>query len=304
MDIAVTERKKKILVIDDAFNTLSILENFLLKNDYEVFTAIDGESGFDMARSCMPDLILLDVMMPGDDGYVTCRNIRSCKEIADVPIIFITAMNQQDDILKAFEAGGNDYVVKPFFFHEVLHRIRVHVENKLLREQLYEMSMKDLLTELWNRRYFIDNAIVEFERSIRHKRNMSFVICDIDNFKKINDSYGHCAGDNVLKRIAETMQDSVRPSDCVGRWGGEEFVVLFPETDKLTAAEVADRMRHELSELRISCESGDIQVTLSFGVSDLKDLDYSGNDFDSIYTIADKRLYAAKKAGKNRVICQ
>ena len=304
MNIAVTERKKKILVVDDASNTLAILENFLIKNNYEVFTAVDGISGFEIARSSLPDLILLDVMMPGEVGYDTCRRIRACKEIADVPVIFITAMNQQHDVIKAFEAGGNDYVVKPFFFQEILHRIRVHMDNKLLREQLYEMSMKDMLTGLWNRRYFIDNAFVEFERSLRYKRNMSFVICDIDDFKLINDSYGHCVGDKVLKKIAGVLLDSVRPSDCVGRWGGEEFVVLLPETDKLIASEVADRVRLALSELCVSCEEGDIRVTLSFGVSDLSNLDPNGSALDSIYTIADKCLYAAKKAGKNRVVCQ
>lgn len=297
-----SDRKRKILVVDDMTNNVRILENFLLKNGYEVFTAMDGAAGLDVARSVLPDLILLDVMMPEMDGYEACRHIRECEELADIPVIFITAKQQQDDILNAFEAGGNDYVAKPFFFQEVLHRIRVHVENKMLREQLYNLSMKDALTGLWNRRYFIDTANKEFERSIRYKRDLSFVICDIDNFKIINDTYGHCVGDNVLKAISRTLQEAVRHSDCVGRWGGEEFVILFTETDKFVTSDFIDRIRCTLSEIKVDTESEPVSVTLSFGVSGLSDLDSRKFDFNKLYSVADKRLYAAKKAGKNRVV--
>ena len=295
-------RKRKILVIDDMANNLKILENILLKNNYAVFTALDGSSGIEIAKEIKPDLILLDIMMPDIDGYDTCRHIRDEEELRDVPVIFITAKNQQEDVLRAFEVGGNDYVVKPFFFQEVLHRIRVHVENKLLREQLYDMSMKDPLTGLWNRRYFTDQANIEIERSLRYNRKLSFVICDIDDFKKVNDKYGHSVGDMVLKKIAEGLINSVRHSDCVGRWGGEEFVILFPEVTKETTFGFLKRIKNTLSGIATTCAKGEISVSLSFGISGLCDLSEGDDEFDMLYKIADDRLYTAKRSGKNCII--
>ncbi len=300
----ISNRKRKILVIDDMSNNLKILENFLLKNEYEVFTAMDGLSGIKIAKEIIPDLILLDIMMPDIDGYETCRHIRDEEKLRDVPVIFITAKNQQEDVLRAFEVGGDDYVVKPFFFQEVLHRIRVHVENKLLREQLFALSMKDPLTGLWNRRYFIDMAKNEMERSLRYNRELSFVICDIDDFKKVNDQYGHSAGDRVLKKIADGLMHSVRHSDCVGRWGGEEFVILFPETDKETALSILERIKDRLCSIVTTCDKAEIWVSLSFGISGLDDLLDGNNEFDVLYKRADERLYVAKNNGKNRIVCE
>ncbi len=302
MEINNNERKRKILVVDDMPNNLRILENFLLKNNYDVYCADNGTGALEIARKINPDLILLDIMMPDMDGYDTCLKIRESNQLADVPVIFLTAKSQQNDILRAFEVGGNDYVVKPFFFQEVLHRIRVQVENKLLREQLYNLSMKDALTGLWNRRYFMENAKGEFSRALRYERKLSIAIGDIDDFKKINDSYGHCVGDSMLIKVAGIMLNVVRNADCVCRWGGEEFIFLFPETSKAEAAVVVERIRQTIAEDKLRNNDSDISVTMSFGLAGIADAGDADASFDTLYKLADSRLYMAKKSGKNRVI--
>ncbi len=294
--------KNKILVIDDMPNNVKILSNLLSKKGYEVYSAENGSLGLEEARRVKPDLILLDIMMPVMDGFTTCREIRSDKLLEAIPVIFITAKNQQEDVVQAFESGGSDYIAKPFFFQEVLHRCRVHIENKLLREQLYELSMKDALTDLWNRRYFTQNAEHEFERAMRYNRDLSFVIADIDDFKLVNDKYGHYVGDIVLKKVGKELERLVRQTDIVGRWGGEEFVILFPETAKQTASDFLERIREKLNSIVFSSEHRDLSVTLSYGVADMTDLLDKQKEFEILYTTADDRLYVAKKNGKNRVV--
>ncbi len=302
MQINNNERKRKILVVDDMPNNLRILENFLLKNDYDVYCVDNGAGALEIARKVNPDLILLDVMMPDMDGYDTCLKIRESSQLSDIPVIFLTAKSQQNDILHAFEVGGNDYVVKPFFFQEVLHRIRVQVENKLLREQLYNLSMKDALTGLWNRRYFMEAAKSEFIRAQRYKRDLCVAIGDIDDFKKINDNYGHCTGDSIITMVSDIMMSELRSCDCVCRWGGEEFAFLLPETDKSDSAVVIERIRQKISEKTLENAGFEIGVTMSFGLSGIYETGDSEVSFDILYRIADKRMYSAKTTGKNRVV--
>ena len=298
----ILDKKRTVLIVDDVPNNIVILKNFLIKNGYNVLTATNGVEGIEVAKKEKPDLILLDIMMPVMDGYEACKEIRNDSEIANIPIIFITAKSQQDDILKAFEVGGNDYIIKPFFFQEVLLRINVHVENKLLREQLFEMSMTDPLTSLWNRRYFIEKSNLEFKRSLRYGRDLSFVILDIDNFKNVNDKYGHGVGDEVIKSIADNLREKIRGSDFLCRWGGEEFVILLAETKKSMAALLVERIRCELNFLSVKTDKGEIEVTISYGISGMCDLNNDDMSFDRIYELADKRLYEAKNSGKDKVV--
>ena len=296
------KRKHRVLVVDDMENNRRILQSFLIKNNYEVEIACDGQECLNVAREFNPDLIILDVMMPVMNGYDACRKIRDDEEMSDIPVVFITAKHQQHDIIKGFTVGGNDYIVKPFFFQEVLLRIKVHIENKLFKEKLLELSMNDPLTSVMNRRCFIEKAGQEIERNKRYGGMLGFVIFDIDDFKKINDSYGHDAGDDVLVGLSERVVKNIRKTDFFCRWGGEEFVVLFVESAPECTYDLCEKLRHLISDKSYPTRSGELKVTVSFGMSSSTEVTTEDWSVETLCTIADKRLYIAKNTGKDRVV--
>ena len=220
-------KRAVILVVDDTETNVDILVE-LLNDLYEVIVAIDGESALEIAHEEDVDLILLDIMMPGMDGYEVCRRLKENERMRDIPVIFITANTSEESIEKAYDLGGNDYVTKPFKPKELLARVNRELEmQKLIRdlkaskEELKILAATDPLTKLYNRRYFSKISEDIFNIAKRKKSHLSLIMIDIDKFKKINDTYGHQTGDEVIMALAKIMIEQIRDSDIVCRFGGE-----------------------------------------------------------------------------------
>ncbi|MHC4698297.1 MAG: response regulator [Planctomycetota bacterium] len=302
----------RILVVDDIPADRLVLARPLEKAGYEVLTADDGFKAVEAATRQKPDLILLDMMMPGQNGLEVCTILKSREDTAAVPVIFVTGVSDMDQILQAFAAGGCDYVTKPFSSEELLARVSAHVglrqqgrklENlsRQLAEanvELAKLSRVDPLTNLLNRRTWEEIMEQEHERFQRHGSPYSIVMIDVDRFKAFNDSYGHQAGDECLQRIAETIASVCRCIDSVGRYGGEEFVILASQTQAEQAVKLAERARKAVWMLGIphpsKLSAGRITISLGVaaGASDL---------WEDALKEADDALYVAKRAGRNMV---
>lgn len=307
-----------ILIVDDTPNNLSVLRQILTEQGHRVRPALSGEIALKTIQADLPDLILLDILMPGMDGYEVCGRIKKDEQTRDIPIIFISALNELEDKMRAFSEGGVDYISKPFHTEEVLARVNTHLtlrtqqkaltkqnaelkdKNTLIHEQaekLKTLAAKDFLTGLSNRRDFFEKAQLEEKRFKRTKRPFAFIMLDLDHFKNINDTYGHDCGDTVLIGVARWLENTLRDQDQVARWGGEEFICLLPETDLTGAENVADKIRKVLAEARHRCSNVEIQVTITLGVCV-----YQGDaSLEECINRADQALYQGKKQGRNQV---
>ena len=289
---------RTILAVDDTVENLDILTELL--EDYDVIDAISGEEALEILKEEKVDLVLLDVMMPDMDGFEVCRRIRENPETKDIPIIFITAMTDEESIVKAYDMGGNDYVTKPFKKKELLAKIRREFKLQELQRELKLMALTDPLTKLYNRRYFMDISKHIVHGAVREKQPLSILLMDIDHFKRINDTYGHDVGDKVLISFANALTGLSRRSDVVCRWGGEEFVALLPNTETQTAKSVAEKIRGAVERLRVETDSGTVRFTLSIGVSGI-DIDKE-KSVEPALKRADEALYEAKESGRNCVV--
>jgi len=281
--------------------------------------ARNGNSALANVRVYNFDLILLDVMMPEMNGFEVCLELKKNSLTRDIPIIFLTARTDTESIAKAFGSGGVDYVTKPFNKTELMARIRTHLELKCSREDLeiayrklekinealldsqkkLELAAKtDYLTELSNRRDIIEKIENEKIRTERSGKPFSLILCDIDNFKDFNDQYGHDCGDFVLVTVAETMRSRIRKQDSVARWGGEEFLLLLPETDMNGGGILAEAIRKTISDTVCEYDEHRFGITMTFGVS----LFSHPMNIDQCVKMADDALYRGKRLGKNRVV--
>jgi len=304
--------KGTILVVDDQPANLKVLLSFLKEHQFEIRVADSGKRALKVLESLKPDLILLDIMMPGIDGFETCRLIKQKKETAEIPIIFISALDGMDDKIAGFEAGGVDYITKPFQRIEVLTRINTHIYLRRKEQELEKaldevvrqqkifktLSITDDLTGLYNRRHLSTIIKREFQRSIRHDSDLSCLMLDLDYFKQVNDKYGHDFGDTVLRTFASIMEGFLRSSDFAFRYGGEEFLLLLPETNVEGALQVGEKIRLRMTQEKII--EGDIQATVlvSAGVASTQ---HNPEDCDDLIRLADKALYSAKRHGRNQV---
>jgi len=299
--------KQKILIADDERFNLNILVN-ILKHDYKIVIAKDGKQAIERAISSLPDLILLDVMMPEMNGYDVCKNLKENEVTKEIPIIFITAMNKEDDEAKGFDLGAVDYITKPFRPPIVKARVKAQLKMKWQADMLRQMACIDVLTEIPNRQKFKDIFDMEWKRAIRKKTPLSVAYIDIDFFKKYNDEYGHGCGDACLKEVAQDLVRTVhRPADVVARYGGEEFIAIFPETDISGAMVLAETMRRNIELLKIPhAQSAPLDyVTVSIGVNSVfPSGGFSESALISIISDADKMLYKAKVEGRNQVKCR
>ncbi|MCP5455385.1 MAG: diguanylate cyclase [Thermotogae bacterium] len=297
-----SEKVSKILIIDDSPIDINII-NKILKEEYKTFFAKDGYKGIEVALKELPDIILIDIMMPGMDGYDVCRNLKNYPETKDIPIVFITAKDETEFEEKGLKAGAIDYIIKPFNPNVLKLRIKNHVELKRSKDLLRQMSYIDGLTGIYNRRLFDQTIEREWRRAIRNSSEISLIMIDIDYFKKYNDTYGHIEGDNCLKKISKVLTTGVkRAGDFCARYGGEEFVILLPDTRLENAEDIAGKIRKNVEDLRIEHRDSEISdfVTISLGVAskipEINDADYS-----ILIESADKALYFAKNNGRNRV---
>ncbi|MEA5533641.1 diguanylate cyclase [Crocosphaera sp. XPORK-15E] len=310
-----------ILVVDDLRKNLQLLIEILDQSGYGTTFALTGTQALERVKIAKPDLILLDLMMPEMNGLEVCKMIKSNEITQDIPIIFLTASNEDTHLLQAFECGAVDYVTKPFKSPELLARVKTHLELKRTKDELknaYEemkiIASTDELTGIANRRTIFNIGQQEFERSKRYQAHFSLLMIDIDYFKKINDSYGHDIGDEALKMVVNTTLQYLRKVDCLGRLetedepsenlghlgrlGGEEFVAILPETPLEGAILAAERVCHAVSQQSLQIQDETITITVSIGVST-----FSQNDvrIDDVLKRADLALYQAKAKGRNQV---
>ncbi|RLA70556.1 MAG: diguanylate cyclase response regulator, partial [Epsilonproteobacteria bacterium] len=279
----------------------------LLSDTYEVLVALDGESVFEIVEENRLDLILLDIMMPYMDGYEVCRRLKLNRNTKDIPIIFITAKTDEASIERAYDVGGFDYVTKPFKPKELRAKVKLQLQlQKLIKEleasqkELKFLASTDPMTELYNRRYFstISKHILDLAK--RDATPTSIIMLDIDNFKKVNDTYGHKVGDDVIISLAKLLQKFTRKSDIACRFGGEEFVILLPETAINGASVIAEKIREATEHSTVnSMENNTLTFTISLGIAQIDPEEES--DIEASIHRADTALYAAKRGGKNRV---
>jgi len=298
MNNSVTDATKKILIVDDTPRNIDLLREILRVEGYSIAFATSGVMALETVERVEPDLILLDVMMPELDGFETCRRLKQMEKISTVPIIFVTAKTDPDDLAMAFEAGAVDYIIKPIRQVEVKARVRTHLRLRALTQELERLATTDDLTKLYNRRYLRERLQEEMHRATRSESPLSLIMLDIDFFKSINDTYGHIVGDEVLQKIAENISSMARVTDFCARYGGEEFCLVLPDTDAPGAQEISERIRQDVSRCEHTGTNGvTFSVTISLGVAQW-DRSQTMLEFTSE---ADKALYQAKQSGRNRV---
>jgi len=286
----------KILIIDNAPLIHALVRARLAKESFDFFTACDGESGIDSARLRAPDLILLDIDMPGINGLEVCRRLKSDASTADIPVIFLTGEDATEQKIQGLELGAVDYVTKPFDPAELAARVRSALRTRDLMQLVARKALIDGLTGLWNRSYFENRLAAEVSSGVRHGRTLSIVMLDVDRFKTVNDRYGHGTGDEVLREVGRVFQQTARTEDVACRYGGEEFVLILPDTQAKNAATLAERIRVLIEKLEVRHRSGPLTVTASFGVADTIQSENA-----SPVELADAALYTAKQSGRNRV---
>ena len=307
------DKEATILVVDDQPANLKTLLSFLKLQHFHVRIATSGERALLALSEHPADIILLDVMMPDMDGFETCRRIKENKESADIPIIFMTSLDSIEDKVIAFQSGGVDYIIKPFQQVEILARINTHItlrkkEQELekaldevtrQKKMLEKLSRTDDLTGLYNRRHLNTVLEREFNRSIRHNSELSCLLLDLDFFKDINDTYGHEFGDTVIQASAAIIQDSIRSSDFAFRFGGEEFLILLPQTETEGAVQAAEKIRQRMEVKKITNGNISATVEVSIGVSSF--CQHHPAVRNDLIAFADKALYMAKNNGRNQV---
>ena len=295
------EKKERILVVDDQPVNIKMLAS-ALKQDYQISIATNGEQCWEIVTSGhRPDLVLLDIVMPGEDGYQICRRMQRDEQTRNIPVIFISSKDMVEDETRGFDMGAVDYIAKPFSLPIVKARIRTHLELKRHRDHLERLSNVDGLTGIANRRRFDDLFTLEWRRAKRNQTPLGVILMDIDHFKKYNDGYGHGPGDQCLQRVAQIITNSAkRATDLVARYGGEEFVALFPDTDLARMRLLAERIRDDVYQSALPHEFAPIgRVTLSLGVASL----IPSEEVSPAHLLktADQGLYLAKEAGRNRL---
>lgn len=312
------EHKLRVLVVDDDRSVLLLLDKLLGGAGYQVFTALDGKEGLHTAMECRPHLIIADWLMPEMDGLQFCRTLRNTNIGRGVYMLLLTGVEEEARLLEAFDAGIDDYVVKPVNPRVLLARLkagervvslqtevecdreeirRFAAELAMTNRRLQEAALLDSLTGIPNRRYAMDRIHQEWSAAERSSRRLACMLIDVDHFKRINDTYGHDVGDIVLQRVADVLKQTARTPDVICRIGGEEFLVVCPDTDATASTQCAERLRSAVNTLRISVGNVTLQVTISIGVAAMEP---AMRGPESMIKAADQAVYAAKQAGRNR----
>ena len=304
--IVETTSSGRILIADDDPVARTMLQALLTKWGYQVIAASDGlEAARVLESADARQLAILDWMMPGAEGPEICRRVRALSERPYVYILLVTGRSQHGDLLRGLESGADDYLTKPFDSEELRTCLLVgqrilDLQNKLIsaREELRFKATHDALTGIPNRATVLEAINHERSRQVRDANSFGIVLIDIDHFKRVNDSYGHLVGDAVLKSIAQQIVGCVRPYDTVGRYGGEEFLVVVPLSDASGTMSLAERVRRRIESTPVSSDSGPIHVTISCGVAVCGG--ETSIEVQSLLYLADEALYRAKAGGRNR----
>jgi diguanylate cyclase (GGDEF)-like protein len=311
---APAEDSARVLIVDDHEDNVELLRMRLEAWGYRTASERDGEAALAAVEADPPDLVLLDVMMPKIDGFEVARRVKANRGLPFIPIIMQTALDSTEDKVQGLEAGADDYITKPIDFAELRARLRSMLRIKRLQEALEErerellevnerlrhMSQTDGLTGLDNRRHIEERLREMWEHHARLHEPLACVMVDLDRFKSVNDTYGHQAGDAVLKQLAQILKREAREIDRVGRYGGEEFMLLLPGTVLDSAVTFAERVRKEVEGHTFTFEGGSLGRTASFGVSAVPHPRI--RDCEALVRAADEALYVAKETGRNRAI--
>ena len=306
---------EKILVVDDDAAVRREISKDLESAGYQVVTGENGQEALAKVRDERPDLIIMDVEMPGMGGRETCRIIKANKSFGFVPILLVTARQDVQTKVEGLEMGADDYLMKPLNYLELIARVKSMLRMKALQdellgtneklknvnERLQELSMTDPLTGLYNRLFFHKRIDYEFQRADRYRCALALLMLDLDHFKQVNDTYGHPFGDYVLQKTASLLLKSVRQVDIVARYGGEEIVIACPETNMEQAKIVAERIRSNMDKAEFSSDGSTTHVTCSLGIAVCPREDIK--TADDLLRAADEALYRAKQAGRNCYRC-
>jgi two-component system, cell cycle response regulator len=289
-----------ILVVDDSPFETAVLNKLL--RDYTVVSAGSGDEMWNVLSKETPAIILLDVVLPGEDGFDLAEKLSAVEKYSDIPIIFITAKDTGRDVERGFDSGGVDYIKKPYNEIELRARIRSALAKKRQEIELREKTITDPLTGLHNRRHFFENLSRNIEHARRNPGNrFSIAVLDIDHFKAVNDTLGHQAGDFILKEIAGFLKKSIRPYDLLARYGGEEFIVLYKDCSRKEAGEILTRIKDALAARTYLYHDKPVHITFSSGIADITEVKIE-SAAEELIKIADARLYQAKESGRNRVV--
>jgi diguanylate cyclase (GGDEF)-like protein len=297
----------RILIAEDEITFRHMLKTFLTKWGYQVVVVSNGLEAWEVLQGKdRPRLALLDWMMPNMDGVEICRAVREKKPDPYIYLLLLTSRDQKQDVVEGIEAGADDYLIKPFDPQELRARIHageriIELEDRLIRvqEALRELATHDSLTGLLNRRACLDSLLAELNRGCRTGNPVCIVMADIDHFKRINDAHGHQTGDEVLCEVARRMQSSLRRYDTIGRFGGEEFLLVLPECGLEEGVKLAERICHLIRSEPVKAKNIPIEVSISLGVAVANQL--APADLEALLGSADAALYRAKEAGRNRV---
>ena len=294
----------RVLLADDSSTVRAIARLELEAAGYDVIEAGDGKQALEQAREQLPDVVLLDIEMPVMDGYETVQALKADPLTADVPVVFLTGRAGPDDVVRALRLGGHDYLRKPPEPAELLARVNAALRVKALQDELRaraaeldRVSRTDHLTGLYNRRHVEEHLRMLGSGARRHGKPLTVLVIDVDHFKDVNDTLGHTAGDEVLQEVADRLQATLRAEDVLGRWGGEEFLLVLPDTGAAAAISLGERLRELVRSAPVSSSKGDVTVTISVGGASAE----SPGEHDLVL-LADQQLYAAKDAGRDRVL--
>jgi diguanylate cyclase (GGDEF)-like protein len=286
-----------ILVVDDRESNRHLMKEILENAGHRVVCASDGAQAIDLAITTQPDVILLDVKMPGMDGFEVCARLQSLAETATIPIMFVTAhYAEEQDMLHGLGVGAYDYLIKPISRAVLLARIGVVLRIRRSEEHSRQMSLIDPFTGLFSRTYLVHRLEEEMRRARRYDTPLAITMLDLDNLRSCNDTFGHQFGDEVLKRASTVLQKGARPCDAIGRYGGEEFLIVQPEFSEQEAAAAVEQLKSRVAEERFYGEACELRVTFSAGVAA-----WDGHaSAEMLLRFADRALEAAKRAGQHQ----
>jgi diguanylate cyclase (GGDEF)-like protein len=294
----------KVLVVDDSLVIRAVLRGWLDEQGYQVTDVADGATAIEHCLAAPPDVVLLDIEMPGLNGHDVLARLKSEDAVKDIPVVFLSNHSSMDEVLRGLRGGAHDYLRKPFEPAELVARVGAAVRVKKLQDELHrrndelnELSRTDLLTGLFNRRHLDEQLTKHLIASRRHHHELGVLLLDLDHFKQVNDTHGHLTGDSVLCEFARRVQASLRAGDIAGRWGGEEFLVILPDTGLTGAHEVGEKIRAMTAAQPFSGTAGDIRVTVSGGCAEAP----AEHPEDLVHR-ADTGLYEAKEQGRNCIV--